>query len=181
MNFTKDYLIASIGGDKKAFSMLYEEIYPDLYKMAIYMCGNSFVSEDLVSETILDAYKGISKLKSPESFESWILKILSTKAKQNFKKKYNSFGVDNPNAVDISTMDIGKDDTSSGLILRSDLFHALSILKPIDRMIISLCIIEGYKSHEAAEILSMNAATIRSRLNRSLKKLKKELEGNDYE
>lgn len=181
MNYTKDYLTASIDGDKKAFSMLYEEIYPDLYKMAIYMCGNSFVSEDLVSETTLDAYKGISKLKSPESFESWILKILSAKAKQNFKKKYNSFGVDNPKAIDFDAVDAAMKDTSEDTAMKSDILNAISVLKPIDRMIISLCIIEGYKSHEAGEILSMNAATIRSRLNRSLKKLKKKLEGNDYE
>ena len=43
-------------------------------------------------------------------------------------------------------------------------------------MIVSLCVVEGYKSNEVAEILSMNPSTVRSRLNRSLKKMKEYLE-----
>ena len=42
-------------------------------------------------------------------------------------------------------------------------------------MIVSLCVVEGYKSNEV-EILSMNPSTVRSRLNRSLKKMKEYLE-----
>lgn len=181
MKYTKEFLTASIGGDRNSFSKLYEEIYPDLYRMAVYMCGDRDVSEDIVSETILDTYKGIGRLKSPDSFEAWILKILSAKAKQAFKKRYNSFGTGNPNAVDIGTLDIAANDHSSDSVIRNDILDAMTALKPIDRVIISLCIVDGYKSYEAGEILSMNAATVRSRLNRSLKKLKNRLEGTDYE
>ena len=61
--------------------------------------------------------------------------------------------------------------------INNDLYKiALSKLNAKDRMIVSLCIVEGYKSSEVAEVLSMNSSTVRSRLNRSLKKMREYLE-----
>lgn len=59
---------------------------------------------------------------------------------------------------------------------KTDVQIALSKLNTKDRMIVSLCVVEGYKSSEVAEILSMNSSTVRSRLNRSLKKMREYLE-----
>lgn len=59
---------------------------------------------------------------------------------------------------------------------RTDVQIAMMKLKKQDRMIVSLCVVEGYTSKEVAEILSMNSSTVRSRLNRSLDKMKEYLE-----
>ena len=66
-------------------------------------------------------------------------------------------------------------------IVKRDLLRAVAKVKHTDRLIISLCVLEGYSSREVSQILSMNAATVRSRLNRSLKKLRNELEEHGYE
>jgi RNA polymerase sigma-70 factor (ECF subfamily) len=181
MTYDKENLAKAITGDQNAFSKIYEAIYSDLYRLALYMCGNTGFAEDIVSETILDAYKGIHNLKSAENFEPWILKILSAKVKRSFKKNYNSFSIHNPMARSVDETELTSPDLSEEGIHRTDLLNAMSSLKAIDRMIISLCVVQEYTSGEAAEILSMNASSLRSRLNRSLKKLKKELEENGYE
>ena len=49
---------------------------------------------------LLNALKGIKKLKSADAFESWILKILTNKCKQKLNYKYNKFNVFNPNIKD---------------------------------------------------------------------------------
>ena len=36
--------------------------------MALYILGNSELAKDIVSETIIDALKGIKKLKSADAF-----------------------------------------------------------------------------------------------------------------
>ena len=41
---------------------------------------------------------------------------------------------------------------------------------------VSLCVVEGYKSHEVGKILSMNPSTVRTRLNRGLEKMREYLE-----
>ena len=75
-------------GDKYAFEQIYAQIYTDLYRMALYILGDSEAAKDAVSETVLDAYKGIGKLKDETSFESWIVTILSRKCKRMIKRKF---------------------------------------------------------------------------------------------
>ena len=58
----------------------------------------------------------------------------------------------------------------------TDIQIALSKLNKTDRIIVSLCVVEGYKSHEVGKILSMNPSTVRTRLNRGIEKMREYLE-----
>ncbi len=180
MKYDINNVSKAINGDKESFSQLYREIYPDLYKLCVYMCSNVDIAEDIVSETVIDAYKGINKLQKPESFDFWILKILSAKVKKFFKTKYNSFSANNPNAsaIDDSYM---ADDNVNQVIEHHDLITAMKTLDRTERMIISLCIVDGYSSKAVGEILNMNPNTVRSKLNRSLSKLKSQKEVKGYD
>ena len=164
MNFNRKDVLAATKGNMQAFEQIYIDINNDLYKMALYILGNSELAKDIVSETIIDA------------FESWILKILTNKCKQKLNYKYNKFNVFNPNIKDESYMEKVESNSNIGNAEKTDVKIALSKLNTEDRMIVSLCVVEGYKSNEVAEILSMNPSTVRSRLNRSLKKMKEYLE-----
>ena len=178
MKVEKNEVLLAMENDNQAFESIYKSIHVDLFKMAFYIVGNRELAKDMVSETILDAYVGIRKLKNPECVEQWILKILTNKCKRKIREKYNKFSVFNPNARNFEDYDLKSYDSFGDKEEITDVQIALSKLNVQDRMIISLCLIEGYKSHEVAEILSMKSSTVRSRLNRSLGKLKKYLEVN---
>ena len=45
--------------DTDAFAKLYEIIYKDLYRMALYTLGNSHDAENAVSDAVVDAFLGI--------------------------------------------------------------------------------------------------------------------------
>lgn len=176
MKINENDVLLAMKNDKEAFANIYESVCTDLYKMAFYMVGNKTLAEDIVGDTILDAYKGISGLKDASKFEQWILKILTNKCKTAIKSKYSKFSVFNPNVKNIDESDLKSESSVTFNEERTDIQNALLKLPPKDRMIISLCIVEGYKSHEAAQILSMNPSTVRSRLNRGLAKMKNFLE-----
>ncbi len=57
-----------------------------------------------------------------------------------------------------------------------DLKQAFTVLDPIQRQIVLLCVVEGYKSREVAQMLSSTPGTVRSKLARALKKMREELE-----
>ena len=162
-------------GNKTAFENLYSAVYRDLYKFAFYTIGNSEQAKDAVSETFLDVYKGIGKLKNTDKFDIWIIKILSGKCKRQMREKYDKVTIQNPKVIQFDELTgvEGKTDNKEEKI---DLERAMSILNKTDRMIVTLCIIEGYKSEEVGKILHIKSSTIRSKLNRSLNKLKKYLE-----
>ena len=159
-----------------AFANLYKSIYADLYKMAYYIIGNRELAEDIVSDTVIDAYRSISSLKDCDKFESWILKILTNKCKRAMRNKYSKFSIFNPNARNPEDYHLQSKDRISMQEELTDITRALAQLSYEDKVIISLCIIEGYKSTEVAKILSMKPTTVRSRLNRGLSKMKKYLE-----
>ena len=60
--------------------------------------------------------------------------------------------------------------------LRFELAELMNALPDDDRQIVLLSVLEGYSSKEIAAITGMKANTVRSRLSRSLHKLREELE-----
>jgi RNA polymerase sigma-70 factor (ECF subfamily) len=176
MNYNKQDVLLAIHNDKNAFERLYCAINNDLYKMAIYILGDVGLAEEAVSETVMDSLTGIAKLKDAEKFEQWILKILTVKCNRKIGDKYNRFSVYNPKAQNIDDCNEKSVYSTDDNEIKTDVQIALSKLDKKDRMIVSFCVVEGYKSHEVAEILSMNASTVRTRLNRSLAKMRDYLE-----
>ena len=157
------------------FEKLYISIYEDLYKMAFYIMGNKECAEDVVSETIIDAYNSISGLRDENKFEQWIIRILTVKCKRKFKEKYNKITVYNPQVSDLSEMEMNDEKSEKGFE-HTAVRLALDKLSRDEKIIVTLSVVEGYQSKEIGKILSMNASTVRSKLNRSLKKMKIYLE-----
>lgn len=166
MKTTKDMsLLAERAGrgDPEAFASLYEMVYRDLYRYALYMLGQKEDAEDVVSETVMAAYAQIGQLKNPEAFRAWIFRILSNKCRKQREAYLNRTG-----QLDEQMPDPGGDFTE-GSMLRS----ALARLSEEEREIVCLHAFGGYKSHEIGRILQMNPATVRSREHRALDRLRK--------
>ena len=79
-------VINAQNGDKAAFQELYREVYKDLYRYALFVLKNKQDAEDVVADTVTDAFYSIKKLRSPASFKAWMFKILSSKIKQKLKE-----------------------------------------------------------------------------------------------
>ncbi len=77
-------------GSTEAFSRLYAEVYRDLYHIALYSLRSMHDAGDVVSDTVLDAFCSIDKLREPEKFRSWIMRILSAKIKRRQKEYFNT-------------------------------------------------------------------------------------------
>lgn len=152
-------------GDVDAFGRLYEEVYKDLYHFAVYYLNHTQDAEDVVAETVMDAYASIGGLKKEESFRAWIFKILSNKCRRKRKEYLNKTTELDPE-LEGSTDEF----TESG-----DLQMAMSCLSEEERLIINLIVIAGYKSNEVASMLHMNANTVRSKQSRAYEKLRAKL------
>jgi RNA polymerase sigma-70 factor (ECF subfamily) len=156
-------------GDKDAFADLYEAGYRELYKIALFTLGNAEDAQDVVSETFMEAYKGIKKIREPSSFKYWILSIFSARCKRK-KKEYarqreNLAAFFSEESPDNSLIPYRADE-------RADILRAFMKLKPEEREIVTLTVIYDYKSEEVAQITQMPGGTVRSKLHRSLNKLR---------
>ena len=163
-NFSADVKLAK-KGDTSAFSRLYETVYKDLYRIALYSLKNAHDASDVVSDTVLDAYCSIDKLREPEKFRNWIMKILSAKIKRKQKEYFNiteEIGEDFP---DISEFDYDS----------IELKEAMDKLDSQSRMMLSTSVLGGYTSDEISEICEIKSGTVRSRISRIKEKLRLEL------
>ncbi|MDD6237331.1 MAG: RNA polymerase sigma factor [Clostridiales bacterium] len=158
-------IINAQNGDKAAFQELYQEVYKDLYHYALFVLKNKQDAEDVVADTVVDAFYSIKKLRSPASFKAWIFKILSSKVKQKLKEYARD------KKEDIETIYPDLQDHSS-MTAQVEIFSVLGHLPETEQQIVLLSIIGRYTSTEIGQILSLNAATVRSKLSRSLTKLR---------
>ena len=164
-------------GDREAFEELYTLIYKDLYKYAYYMLGNKEDAVDLVSDTVCDAYKGIKGLKENKLFKVWIIKILSNKCKikrKEYVDKYLSFDEEYLYNESNHTVNNNSDDLLDACE-RVDIRKALQNVSVEEREIVILSAVYGYNSKEIGQMLNKKSGTIRSKLNRTLEKLKERL------
>ena len=161
-------------GDKESFAQVYESIAPDLYKVALYTLGNSHDAEDAVSEAFIEAYKGITGLRSVASFKPWMMKILSIRCKRKiaeYVKGKNVFDIDDliPTLSDDTDM-------SSEVPEQITVMNAMSKLSPQERLIVTLYVLQGYTTKDIASMLGSPQGTISSKLHRTLAKLRKILD-----
>lgn len=156
-------------GDTEAFACLYQEIYEDLYRFAIYTLKNPADAQDIVSDTVTDAFSSIYRLRTEEAFKGWIFRILSNKCKKKLKE-YTIRPLELSEELSRqSATQIHETDAAEHMRLRM-LFGELP---QEDRMIIALHLFAGYTGKEIGKMLHMNENTVRSRESRALKKLKK--------
>ena len=141
---------------------------------------------DLTQEALTKMSKSIKLLKNPNSFNSWLQRIVhnifyDTLKRHNTKSKSN---IENP----IKSLDEGEfgpcviderktpDENSLACELKQKINKAIEELPPLFKTIILLREIDGLTYEEIAETTNMNINTVKTRIARARVKLKKELE-----
>ena len=161
-------------GDKDSFGEVYQQIADDLYRVALYSLGNAHDAQDVVSETFIEAYKGIKNLRDDNSFRPWIMRILSIRCKRRIGQYITGRNeLDIEDFLDLSEEADGVEEKSTQKLA---LLGALEMLTPQERQIVALAVVQGYTVRETAEILGAPQGTVSSKLHRTLKKLRAQLE-----
>ena len=165
MNPTNELIRQAQTGDAHAFALLYESVYKDLYRFAVYTLRHAQDAEDAVSETVADAFAQIGSLREAGAFRSWIFRILSAKCSRRIRQYIQA-----PGELD---EEISAPETD--LNEQADVRRAFGSLAKEDRLILSMSVFAGYSSQEIGDQLQMNPNTVRSRQSRALKKLAEQL------
>lgn len=159
-------------GNRESFAQVYDMIAPELYRVALYTLGNEQDAEDAVSETFVEAYKGIKNLRDESSFKRWMMTILSVRCKRHIagyiKERKN---------IDID--DILEEPSMPDGVSPSDkisVWDAVETLSEEERQIVMLATVQGYTTREVSEMLELPHGTVSSKLHRTLKKLRRLLD-----
>ena len=156
MEDRKELVQSAQAGSSQAFAKLYEEIYMDLYHYTLYMLQNR-------QEAVLAAFAGIHKLRNVDAFRGWMFQITTNICRKK-RKEYLKRHVElEENSVE------WVDSTQEALDVRK----ALKLLSEEERLIVGMSVLAGYTSEEIGRNLHLRPGTVRSKLSRSLAKMRR--------
>ena len=153
-------------GDKDAFAELFSAYKDKLYKYAYYKVGE-LDALDAVMDCAVEAWKNIVYLRNEKAFSFWLFRILnrccSLYIGELIRRRENK---------DVDQLSIASYTNFQAVELK----EALKLLDEEDRDIVLMSAVAGYNSREIGKILGLKAATVRSKLSRSLAKMREFLE-----
>ena len=158
-------------GDKNAFTYIILQIRNDLYKIAKTRISSDDDIEDLIQDTMIETYKHIKKLREPEKFKMWVIKILVNKCNKLYKKKYRKdISIDDYNMENYIVLNSQKD-------IEDDLnfYYLIKKLKYEERIVLILHYMEQYSVKDISKILKINENTVKTHLFRARERIKKDL------
>lgn len=159
----------AMNGDNEAFLQLM-----DLHKETMLRIAHGYFTQnadiaDVIQDTILAAYENLPKLREPQYFKTWLIRILINNCNHIYRnnKKY------------ISLEEIAEiqQDTAQDLDTPLYKFHELlACVSKENRLCFQLYYGEELTTKEIADILHIKESTIRSRMHRERLKLKTKLQ-----
>lgn len=173
-----DLINKAKNGDKTAFTYLIQDIQNDLYRIAKTRLSDDNDISDAIQETMINAYRNIKKLKNSDTFKSWIIKILINECNKIYKKKFKNKNIFNKLIKE--TSDYGSDNSIQNSNSKIDFELMIDKLSYDEKLIVTLYYNSNYSCNEIADILNMNANTVKSKLLRTKDKIKKYYKGGIY-
>lgn len=142
--------------------------YNKYYRLACSYVHNDADACDIVQNGAYKAILNSNKLQNIEYAETWIYRIMMNEIFAKYREKETV-------PLEIISFDQGKEDEYENV----DLKKAIQSLDKEDRAVVVLRYFEDMKLEDIAKILNENLSTVKSRLYRSMKKLKLQLEPYD--
>ncbi len=160
-------------GDERAFGMLVQKYQRAAYSVALSVTGKHEDAEDAAQEAFMVALERLDECRNPERFAGWLMTIVRNRSR-NLVRRLSLRDTDQI-PVGASSGRPGPDRVTETLELRSQLRDALAQLTDVQREIVLLHDLEGWKHREIAERLDLPSGTVRSHLHFARKALREVL------
>ncbi len=155
---------------EKYFDQIYVDLKDKIYRLCLGFMGNKTDADDLFQEVLIRIWKSLDNFRQESSINTWVYRITTNTALLSINKinksKYRETNL-LPNNLKIETTQVVESEKQDQI---KKLYQAISTLKEIDRIIISL-LLEDNTYKEIAEITGISISNVGARINRIKKKL----------
>ena len=166
-------------GDGEAFSLLVERHQTMVYNLALGKTGSHHDAEEVTQNAFLKAWQGLPNFQGKAAFSSWLYR-LTLNAATDFLRQRGRQGkvtsLEDPDLPPIPDPGPSPEERAGAQEDRQALWEAIEELPEQQRTILLLREVDGLSYQEIALALDIEVGTVRSRLSRSRKVLRKLLE-----
>lgn len=157
-------------GENKALEELFLLYKEKVFRMALAILGDRFLSEDVVQETFLKVQQNAKSYQFRTSERAWIMTIAHNIAIDTLRKRKKEI---------VQEEIISQKEISDAVIDCDNDIGFLQLIEPLnelDRQIVSLHLISELKHREIAHILNMSVSAVKKRYERAIKRIAHEME-----
>ncbi len=171
-------------GDREAFATMVDTYSPSLYRLALRMLGDPDEAEDILQETFINAYNGMSRFEGRSKLSTWLYRIASNQALMRLRKRH-------PDTLSVGEPEEDSAETAAPLDLtdwcclpeaefmtgeaQAQLDFAIEKLSPLLRGTFALRDLQALSTRETAEILGISETAVKTRLLRARLQLREQL------
>ena len=158
-------------GDKLAMQVLFARHRTAIYRWLLRFVGNETVAEDLLSDVFFDVWRQAGRFEGRATVTTWLLSIARFKALSARRRRRADAELDE--TIESTVADTADDpEITLQKKGRNELVrHALTKLSPDHREVIDLVYYHEKSVDDAAQILSIPSATVKTRMFYARKKL----------
>lgn len=154
--------------------------HPKLYRTACFLTGNHHEGEDLVQETLLEAWKSWTSFEGRSSVYTWVYRILIRRYHRWQRRQMVRRLFFTPAADQKESQTFIDPSALPGALLENDeqnaqFWRLLDSLRPKHREALVLRYAENMRLEQIAEALGLPLGTVKSRLNHAQAQLGKKL------
>lgn len=160
-------------GDEQAYSELVVRYRRAAFALALSVTGRREDAEDAAQESFIVALERLEECHDPAKFGGWLLAIVRNRARNLVRREMLREGEDLPFAL--VSQAPGPDLVTEREELKARLQWALDKLNEVQREIVLLHDLEGWKHREIAERLELPPGTVRSHLHYARRRLREYL------
>jgi len=179
---TEQELVARAkSGDDEAFAQLMRDNETRIYNLTLRMTGNPEDAMDLAQEAFLNAWRGLKFFKGDSAFSTWVYRLASNACIDHLRRKKRRKDIDLPMPVDeeddslpdIPDERFRPEQELERQELRQAVADGLSQLSNEHRQVLVMREINGLSYQEIADVLDLEAGTVKSRIARARISLRK--------
>ncbi len=169
-------------GDDQAFAQLMRDNEKRIYNLTLRMTGNPEDAMDLAQDTFLNAWKGLKFFKGDSAFSTWLYRLASNACIDFLRRQKRRQDISAPLAADSEDEDrlpevpddrFRPDTQLEQQELRRAVDEGLRQLSLEHRQVLVMREVNGLSYQEIADILDLEAGTVKSRIARARLSLRK--------
>ena len=151
------------------FERLVEEHSDFVYNVAYRMMGNHEDAEDVAQDAFLSAYRAFDRFRGESRVTTWLYRIATNAALMRLRKTKLSRSLTHTGIDDLEVPDWSQtpERAAQNSELQDKLRQGLDRLDPDLRAAVVLRDVQGLSNAEAAEVLDLSVAALKSRLHRA--------------
>lgn len=168
----------ALRGQPAAFEGLVRRHLRAVFAIALARTGNPEDAEDVCQDAFVAALEGLSGLEDPDRFVGWLLRIVRNRALNTVRAR-SIRALEPLEAAEGADMadDDGPATAAERIDLRADLLEALGTLTEIQREVVLLHDVDGWRHAEIADRLGMPEGTVRYHVHQARSALRARLDG----